>query len=182
MKVSLAGLRPPIWRRLVIDGDASLAQLHDVLQVVMGWQDCHLHCFRVEEIRYGPANDGGFDLDDVDESKVSLAEVFATSRRGTYEYDFGDSWEHDLMIEKTDVPVALNGVATCTAGKRACPPEDCGGIWGYANLLEALADPAHDEHEELVEWVGEDFDPEAFDPKAVNAYLERFLLRPKKRK
>jgi len=76
----------------------------------------------------------------------------------------------------------FSGVATCTAGKRACPPEDCGGIWGYANLLDALADPAHEEHEELLEWAGEDFDPEAFEPKAVNAHLERLSFSRKKRK
>jgi hypothetical protein len=182
MKVTLAGIRPPIWRRLVVSGETTLAQLHVVLQVAMGWQDCHLHCFRIDGVRYGPADDGGFDLDDADESTVTVAEAFATGRRGVYEYDFGDSWEHELLIEKTDVPVVFSGVATCTAGKRACPPEDCGGIWGYANLLDALADPAHEEHEELLEWAGEDFDPEAFEPKAVNAHLERLSFSRKKRK
>ena len=79
MKVTLAGIRPPIWRRLVVSGETTLAQLHVVLQVAMGWQDCHLHCFRIDGVRYGPADDGGFDLDDADESTVTVAEAFATS-------------------------------------------------------------------------------------------------------
>ena len=178
IKVTLDGIRPPIWRRLVVHGDATLAQLHTVLQVAMGWEDCHLHCFRIDDARYGPADEGFFDVGEIDESTVRLAEVLATNRRGTYRYDFGDSWVHRLLVEKTDVPMALNTVATCTAGKRSCPPEDCGGVWGYANLLEALADPAHEDRDELLEWLGdEDFDPEAFDPTAVNAVLERALGR-----
>jgi len=182
IKVTLDGLRPPIWRRLVVAGDATLAELHIVVQVAMGWEDCHLHCFRIDGVRYGPdEDDGGFGLDEVDESSLSVAEAFATSDRGTYDYDFGDSWEHRLFVEKTDVPVALGGVATCTGGKRACPPEDCGGIWGYANLLDALGDPRHEDHEELLEWLGEDFDPEEFDPLAVNTVLERIPLNAPER-
>lgn len=179
MKVTLEGIRPPIWRRVVVGGDATLAQLHDVLQVAMGWEDSHLHSFWIGGVRYGTAD---MDLDELDESKLSVAEAFATSRRGVYEYDFGDSWEHQLLIEKSDVAVALDGIATCIAGKRACPPEDCGGIWGYANLLEALADPAHEEHEELLEWVGEDFDPEDFEIAAVNARLGRLSQKPRRRR
>lgn len=181
IKVTLDGIRPPVWRRLVVHGDATLAQLHDVLQMAMGWEDGHLHCFRIDDVRYGPAEDGGFDLGEIDESTVRVGEAFATSRRGTYEYDFGDSWEHRLLVEKTDVAMASNGVATCTAGKRSCPPEDCGGVWGYTNLLEALADPAHEEHDELLGWLGGDFNPEAFDQEAVNAALERIPRRSRRR-
>lgn len=177
MKVTLDGLRPPIWRRLVIAGDATLAELHHVLQMAMGWEGCHLHCFRIDDVRYGPADDAALDLDDVDESTISVAEAFATTRQGVYEYDFGDSWEHRLLVEKADVPFTFAGIATCTAGKRACPPEDCGGSWGYANLLEVLSDPDHEEHEESLEWLGEEFDPEEFEPKAVNALLGRFPSR-----
>lgn len=171
MKVTLDGIRPPIWRRVVVAGDVTLAHLHHVLQVAMGWEDCHLHSFWIGGVRYGAAN-MDLDLDEVDESKLSVAEACATTGRGRYEYDFGDSWEHELLVEKTDAPLP-DGVAACIAGKRSCPPEDCGGIWGYATLLEALADPAHEQHEELLEWVGEDFDPEAFELKAVNARLAR---------
>jgi Plasmid pRiA4b ORF-3-like protein len=180
IKVTLEGIRPPIWRRLVVNGDATLAHLHTVLQVAMGWEDCHLHCFRIGDARYGPADHGGLDLGELDESAVRVAEAFATNVRGTYEYDFGDSWEHQLVVEKADVPIVPSAVATCTAGKRSCPPEDCGGFWGYANLLEAIADPAHEEHDELLEWLGEGFDPERFDKEAVNAVLERISLRSRR--
>jgi Plasmid pRiA4b ORF-3-like protein len=177
IKVSLEGIRPPIWRRLVVQGDATLAQLHDVLQVAMGWENCHLHCFRIGEARYGPTDHGGLDLGELDESKVRVAEVLTLNGRGIYEYDFGDSWEHHLLVEKTDVPIGQGGIATCTAGKRSCPPEDCGGVYGYMNLLESLADPAHEEHEELLGWVGGGFDAERFNNEAVNAVLKRIRLR-----
>jgi len=180
IKVTLEGIRPPIWRRLVVHGDATLAQLHVVLQVAMGWGDCHLHCFRIGGARYGPTDHGGLDMGEVDESKVRVAGVLAMGERGIYEYDFGDSWEHQLLVEKADAPIAPIGLATCTAGKRSCPPEDCGGFWGYANLLEAIADPGHEEHEELLEWLGEDFDPERFDKDAVNAVLERMPLKSRR--
>ncbi|MGO9332931.1 MAG: plasmid pRiA4b ORF-3 family protein [Acidimicrobiales bacterium] len=173
IKVTLDGSRPPIWRRLVVSGSATLDELHRVLQVAMGWEDYHLHCFRIGGVRYGPADYEDFDMDEVDEKTVTIAEAFADERRGVYDYDFGDSWEHRLLVEKTDVPVAWKGVALCTGGKRACPPEDCGGVWGYYNLLEALGDPSHEEHEEYLEWVGEDFDSEDFSKDAVNAVLER---------
>jgi hypothetical protein len=177
IKVTLDGIRPSIWRRLVVHGDATLAQLHTVLQVAMGWEDGHLHCFRIDDVRYGPADDGDFDLGEIDESTVWVADVLSTSRPGTYEYDFGDSWEHRLLVEKTDVAMAPDTVAICTAGKRSCPPEDCGGVWGYANLLGALGDPTHEDHDELVEWLGGDFDPEVFDRAVVNAVLERIPRR-----
>ena len=159
----------------MVHADATLAQLHDVLQVAMGWGNCHLHCFRIGDARYGPV-DQGLDLGETDESTVRVAEALATSGRGIYEYDFGDSWEHQLLVEKVDVPISRRGVAMCTAGKRSGPPEDCGGVWGYANLLEALADPAHEEHEELIEWIGGGFDPERFDKEAVNAVLDHIAL------
>jgi len=181
IKVTLDGLRPPIWRRLVVAGDATLFHLHLALQVAMGWENYHLHCFRIDGVRYGPDDDDGFDLDDVDESGVSVAEVFSDVERGSYDYDFGDGWEHRLLVEKRDVPLALSGAATCIGGKRACPPEDCGGVWGYANLLDVLADPAHAEREETLEWLGEDFDPESFDPEAVNARLKLIPIQRSRR-
>jgi Plasmid pRiA4b ORF-3-like protein len=174
IKVTLRDIKPPVWRRLVVSGSATLDALHRVLQVAMGWDNYHLHCFRIGGVRYGPADDEDFDLEEIDETTVTVAEAFANNRRGFYDYDFGDSWEHELLVEKLDPLAILLPVAVCTAGKRACPPEDCGGTFGYAELLEALADPAHEEHAEYVEWAG-DFDPEEFDPEAVNFALN--LLR-----
>ncbi|MGH9043470.1 MAG: plasmid pRiA4b ORF-3 family protein [Acidimicrobiales bacterium] len=178
IKVTLRGMRPPIWRRLVVAGEASLADLHLVLQVAMGWEDAHLHAYRIAGVRYGPADDAF--AEEVDESSVSVADTLGARSRGEYDYDFGDSWEHDLVVEKPKGPLVLNGVATCTAGKRACPPEDCGGVWGYAGLLEALRDPRHEEHEDSLEWLGAVSDPEAFDPAAVNSRLERVAFGAEK--
>ncbi|HVB05089.1 MAG TPA: plasmid pRiA4b ORF-3 family protein [Acidimicrobiales bacterium] len=171
IKVSLGGAHPPIWRRLVVAGDTSLDLFHVVLQVAMGWEDAHLHCFRIAGVRYGPADDDFGD--DVDEATVTIAETLGAHGRGEYLYDFGDSWEHELLVEKATEPVELDGLATCLGGKGACPPEDCGGIWGYAQMLEVLADPTHEDHEDAVEWLGDEFDPDAFDLAAINARFAR---------
>jgi Plasmid pRiA4b ORF-3-like protein len=144
----------------------------------MGWEDAHLHAFRIGGTRYGPADDDF--AEEVDETTVSVAGTLGVSGRGEYDYDFGDSWEHDLVVEKPKEPLVLGAIATCSAGRRACPPEDCGGVWGYANLLEVLADPRHEDHEDRLEWLGGEFDPEAFELSAVNARLERLALRTPK--
>ena len=172
LKVTLLGVHPPIWRRLLVPGDTTLAKLHLILGVAMGWEDYHLHGFRIGEQRYGPADYEDAIGDEIDESTVTVAEAFGQRRKGTYTYDFGDSWEHEIVLEKT-TSTEPQQIALCLAGKRACPPEDSGGTWGYANLLEALGDPEHEEHEEYLEWAGEEFDPEAFDLAAVNAKLQQ---------
>jgi hypothetical protein len=171
LKVTLRDVRPPIWRRLLVPGDTTLAKLHVILQMAMGWEDYHLHCFRIGKLRYGPADYEDVTADEIDESTVTLAEAFGEARKGIYDYDFGDSWEHEIVLEKTTLTEPQN-FAVCLTGKRACPPEDCGGVWGYANLLEAIADPSHEEHEEYLEWAGEDFDPEEFELDVVNVHLK----------
>jgi hypothetical protein len=160
-----------------VPGTVHLGKLDLMVQAAMGWTNSHLHCFRIGKLSYGPVDDLADDVIDRDEKTLAVSEAFEAERRLVYEYDFGDSWEHRLLVEKADVPFTFAGIATCTAGKRACPPEDCGGSWGYANLLEALSDPDHEEHEESLEWLGEEFDPEEFEPKAVNALLGRFPSR-----
>jgi hypothetical protein len=171
--VRLLDVKPPIRRRLLVPGDATLAKLHVILQVAMGWEDYHLHAFRIGKVRYGLADDeDDFGPPEIDETTITIAEAFAKERKGFYDYDFGDSWEHEIVVEETTSSAPLV-FAVCLDGKRACPPEDSGGTWGYANLLEALGDPEHEEHEEYLEWAGEDFDPEAFDLAAVNASLQQ---------
>jgi len=165
-------VKPPIWRRLLVPGDTTLAKLHLILQVAMGWEDYHLHAFRIGKLRYGPADYEDVMADEIDEATVTIAETFAKARKGFYDYDFGDSWEHEIVLEKT-TSTEPQQFALCLAGKRACPPEDSGGTWGYANLLEALGDPGHEEHEEYLEWAGEDFDPEAFELAALNVHLQQ---------
>jgi hypothetical protein len=171
LKVTLKGVRPPIWRRLLVPGNVTLARLHRILQVAMGWEDYHLYRFEVGGASFGEP-DPEFDDDMRSARRVHLKEVApAAGSRLLYEYDFGDGWEHRIVVEKILPPQRGVHLPVCLAGKRACPPEDCGGVWGYADLLAALADPAHPEHEAMLRWVGGPFDPEAFDLEAVNEAL-----------
>jgi Plasmid pRiA4b ORF-3-like protein len=170
LKVTLEGLRPPIWRRVLVPGAITLGGLSEVILAAMGWDGGHLHAFNVAGRRYG---DPGLVDDVADEDRMTLNGLIkAHVKRFTYTYDFGDGWEHIVAIEKIQPATYGQGYPLCVAGKRNCPPEDCGGVWGYAELMEILADPAHPERAERVEWLGgEDFDPEAFDIERTNARL-----------
>jgi hypothetical protein len=175
VKITLHGTKPPIWRRLRLPASTTLAQLHQIIQVGFGWEDAHLHAFEVGGRRYSRPD---FELWDeaADEGKARLCDLAA--RPGTrlrYTYDFGDSWEHDVLVEKI---LSSDGVprAVCLTGRRAGPPEDCGGVWGYAELCDILADPDHPDHAERVDWLGRPYDPAAFDKDAVNASLGRIRL------
>lgn len=174
IKVTLKGSKPPIWRRIQVTSDTGLYELHHILQVVMGWEDYHLHQFIIGGRYFGqPHPDYGFDLEMVDETTVKLNQVVSgVKTKFTYEYDFGDGWEHTILIEKILPLEAGEHYPACLTGRRACPPEDCGGIWGYAYLLEAIQNPDHPEHEHLLEWVGGGFDPEAFDLDEINRALK----------
>jgi hypothetical protein len=175
-KVTLNESDPPIWRPIQVP-DCTLGELHDVLQVVMGWEDCHLHQFVVRGESYGPLDleDALWDMEKHDEEEMSLSKIVKMGRktRITYEYDFGDSWQHEIVLEKTLEPEPKLKYPRCIEGERACPPEDCGEVWGYAEFLEAIADPKHKSHEEMLEWIGGEFDPEKFDLDAVNRELRR---------
>ncbi|WP_300016189.1 plasmid pRiA4b ORF-3 family protein [Pseudonocardia sp.] len=174
IKVTLRGVRPPVWRRLLVPPDTTLAGLHEILQVAMGWLDGHLHEFVAGTQLFGPPDpDAGPGRRD--EAGVQLDEVLRRSGdRLRYSYDFGDGWEHDIVLESMEAETV--DTARCTAGRRACPPEDCGGPWGYAELLAAVSDPGHPDHAERVEWAGPYFDPAEFDRAAVNDQL-RALAR-----
>lgn len=169
IKITLRGSKPPIWRRIQVPGDVTLAELHAVLQSVMGWWDYHLHQFIVGETYYGVPHPD-YMIDMLDESEVRLNEIAKEGSRFVYEYDFGDSWEHVLEVEEVLEPKSGQEYPVCVKGRRATPPEDVGGIWGYEVYLEAIADPDHPEHKMYLEWRGE-FDPEAFDLDEVNAAL-----------
>ncbi|HZZ62259.1 MAG TPA: plasmid pRiA4b ORF-3 family protein [Roseiarcus sp.] len=175
LKVTLKGTKPPIWRRLLVPGSMTLGGLSDAILIAMGWDGDHLHAFDVDGQHYGdPAT-----TDDVaNENRVTLDGVLKSGvRRFGYDYDFGDDWEHIVAVEKTLAPVAGQAYPACVDGKRNCPPEDCGGVWGYAELLEILADPSHPEREERLEWLGDDFDPEEFDVVTADAGLAARLKR-----
>jgi hypothetical protein len=177
LKVTLEGVDPPIWRRFRVPCQITFADLHLVLQAVMGWENDHLYEFGVGKRRFGEPS---WDSDNrrEDAGRIQLRDVAARQgARLTYVYDFGDDWQHDVIVEKTACPDAEPGRAVCIAGERACPPEDCGGVWGYAELLDALDDPANSELEERVEWLEEvhgPYDPEHFELDAINVRLDHF--------
>ncbi len=173
VKVVLRGSSPPIWRRLQVPSAATLEDLHEDIQLAFGWDGYHGWDFRTGIARYGDPRDE-FCAQSAD--AVTLGQVApALGARFLYTYDFGDCWEHDILVE--DVAPAEPGVAypRCAAGHRAAPPEDCGGLWGYEDLLEVLADPARAEHGERLDWLGLDsadqFDPAAFEVEQVNQHL-----------
>lgn len=172
IKITLRYIEPPIWRRIEVPADTKLGKLHKVLQTTMGWADSHLHAFRAGGVTYGVPNaDPDFPDDTQNERNARLDQVAQEGDTLIYEYDFGDGWEHEIKIEKALAADLAVHYPRCTAGSRACPPEDCGGPPGYAHLLDVLRDPAHEEYDDLREWVGEDFDPEAFDLDAINKML-----------
>lgn len=180
LKVMLIGSKPPIWRRILVADTTTLSQLHNILQIVMGWDDYHLHMFTINGQIYGdPEGDEYGDLGTKNEARFKLNQlVSGEGLKFRYEYDFGDSWEHELIVEK--ILLAEKGVRypLCIAGKRACPPEDVGGVWGYEDFLRAIANPKHPEHDEYLEWIDGGFDPERFDLEEVN---DRLLHRHRRR-
>ncbi len=173
LKVTLKGSKPPIWRRIQVSSQTTLGQFHEILQTVMGWYDCHLHQFSIGGIDYGqPHPDLGFGQDIRNEKSVPLSRVVPGEKfKFDYTYDFGDGWEHQIVVEKVLPPDPEVQYPVCLKGKRNCPPEDCGGIWGYAELLEVLTESDHPDHSEMLEWVGGSFDPEAFDLDEINLLL-----------
>lgn len=172
LKVTLRGIRPPIWRRIQVRGNVTLAKLHDILQVAIGWSDYHLHEFTVGASHYGvPDPDDSYEVKQERRARLNLVAP-REKARFAYEYDFGDSWEHQVLVEKILPPEPGGRYPRCVAGKRACPPEDVGGIPGYEEFLEAIRDQQHEEHEAMLEWVGGEFDPEEFDLDQVNLALQ----------
>jgi len=174
LKVTLKGSKPPIWRRLSVPSSMPLAKLHDVLQMAMGWTDSHLHQFVADGRCYGQP-DPDLDFEVLDERHVRLDRLLKKEKDSmTYEYDFGDGWEHNIELEKVFPFDPQTTLPRCIKGNRACPPEDVGGIWGYQEFLRAIRDANHPEHEEYLEWVGGAFDPDYFTVDAVNELLSEY--------
>ena len=180
LKITLQDIAPPVWRRVVVPGEFTLLDLHHVIQIAMGWEDCHLHDFTIQRKRYALPSEEDFD-DSADERTVKLRDVVARARsKFIYQYDFGDGWYHTIVVEKT-ADDTVTKVPMCVDGARACPPEDSGGPWGYIEKLEALSNPSDSDTEYLREWMG-DFDPEKFDLDLINKDLGRLFLTERKNK
>ena len=177
LKITLKYIRPPIWRRIEVRSDVALDELHLILQAAMGWTNSHLHQFKVGKIYYGePSIDEFSDLNLKDESKARLNKVLSKPKQKMiYEYDFGDGWEHEILLEKVLPRDSMVRYPRCLGGARACPPEDCGGVHGYANFLEAISDPEHEEHDEYLEWIGGEFNPEKFDVAEFENELKNII-------
>lgn len=199
LKITLRGSKPPIWRRIAVPSDIRISDLHKVIQIVMGWDNYHLHQFIIPNTQSKPTREELASLDwqaryekltmcrdrcwsdprmevegAEDERKVKLCELApAVKSKFIYEYDFGDGWEHEIKVVKVGPPVEGVNYPVCLAGELACPPDDSGGIWGYYGKLEILKDPKHEDYEDTLEWMGDDFDPERFDLEKVNAALAK---------
>lgn len=200
LRIALKTIRPPIWRKVRLPSTLTLEHLHEVIQLVMGWQNDHLHHFvkqmpmpsperlknlnawqarilKQNTVRYiGPKTDPmGFplEMECEDESQVRIMEVLPLVKsKIRYDYDFGDDWRHDVIVQKIEDVPADEASPVCIGGKRACPMEDCGGPYRYDGILEILDDPAHDLHAEYQEWFGKNVDAEAWDQAHVNAGLK----------
>ena len=175
LHITLRGIRPPIWRRVQAPGSLTLAPVHDVIQTVFGWTNCHLHQFFIGRVSYGQPDD--FDQVVLHEAGVTLAEALGTRiKRFLYVYDLGDDWQHDIVLETIIAGDSGSDRPLCVGGKRHRPLEDCGGPPGYAEFLDTIRDPSHKKHSAMLEWVDGSFDSEAFDLAAVNRALAALSL------
>lgn len=181
LKVTLHGIKPLIWRRLRVPGGIDLLSLHHAIQIAFGWTDSHLHQFTIGRAVYAMDEDGGYSGADGREDETSLEQIAKAKSKLRYEYDFGDSWQHDIVVERVEAGSPDEPAVACVAGKRAGPEEDSGGPWGYMDKLKAFANETHEDHADIRDWFGDDFDPKAFDIDRVNARLAKAFRLPKKK-
>ncbi|MEZ4699966.1 MAG: plasmid pRiA4b ORF-3 family protein [Rhodothermales bacterium] len=173
-KITLQGVKPAIWRRILVPPTYTFWDLHVAIQDAMGWEDYHLHAFRVPHPSTGVVTEIGIPVeDDMGGENVTpgwetrVSDWMKPGAIVAYEYDFGDGWVHELKFELVKDREEGLDYPACVAGERACPIEDSGGVWGYQDMLSVLADPKHEDHASTREWLGEDFDPAHFDPTEV---------------
>lgn len=163
-------VEPVVWRRFVVPSETKLPRFNRMLEAVMGWQGYHLHMFEIVDLRIGAPDEDDDDV--IDERRITVKQLLPrVESRLRWAYDFGDNWQHDVVVEAIEEPLVGGRYPMCTAGERACPPEDCGGVGGYEELREVLADPEHDEYEHLRTWAGVGFDSDAFDQMAATKRL-----------
>ena len=171
-KIELDGIKPKIYRTILVEDDRTFFEFHHILQITMGWENYHLFQFIAGD--YIISDPDLIEDDGVLNSKdIKLKQLFhEVGDKVKYEYDFGDGWIHKIKVEKI-IPFELNmSYPNCIRGKGGCPPEDCGGPWGYENLMEVMADKKHPEYNDMKNWLGGHFDSEEFDSKIVNEHLE----------
>ena len=179
-RITLLDISPPIWRRILVL-DCTLDKLHEHIQTAMGWTNSHLHDFEIRRKRYGDPellDDGFEDFDCIDSTATMISDIVPKNHRKfafRYQYDFGDGWDHEVLFERCATVESGSEYPVCTEGRRACPPEDIGGAWGYEEFLEAMADPDHEEHERLREWYGSSFSPDEFDPQQATKAMRQGL-------
>ncbi len=174
LKIVLKDTKPPIWRRILVHKNTTFFDLHNIIQIVMGWENYHLYEFNFLNYRISEIDEEfGFDDDIIDSFKITIGEIISKEKQTfQYDYDFGDGWEHKITFEKFLNIEDNKQYPICTAGKLNCPPEDCGGTWGYYELLNILKDKNHPERKERIEWLGEDYNPEHFDIEEINQTLK----------
>src|SRR3990172_7013373 len=171
LKISLDHVKPAIWRRFIVESDIKLPVLHKVIQIVMGWYNSHLHQFRINDQFYSSPDEEALS-EYVDYRKTRLNALITNEKQKFhYDYDFGDGGEHTIVLEKIIPREKSTKYPICIDGKRNSPPEDCGGAGGYEDLLETISDPANDEYEDMLGWLGGDYDPEEFDIDSINKSL-----------
>ncbi|MBU2579315.1 plasmid pRiA4b ORF-3 family protein [Patescibacteria group bacterium] len=173
-KISIDDINPLIWRQIQVPETYSFWDLHVAIQDVMPWQDYHLHRFEIVDpctkmkVEIGIPDEEWMDTKELPGWEQKIAEYFSMENNSAdYIYDFGDDWYHKIKLEKILARDKNINYPVCVAGERACPPEDCGGVCGYENLLQAIKNPKHEQHRELLEWIGGKFDPEFFEPKKI---------------
>jgi hypothetical protein len=177
LKVTLKGVQPPVWRRLLVPATCTLAKLHKAIQSSFGWEDCHLHLFLIRGEEFGSPD--AEENDGASSERATLKKLdLRAKEKFRYEYDFGDCWEHDVTVEDRHVAVLPPKEPICIDGKGACPPEDCGGAWGYQDMLATLRDPSDPRYKEIKEWLDTDhWDAAAFDLDEVNDRMNKALAR-----
>lgn len=178
LRIALRWVEPEVWREVIVPETITLRKLHHVIQSAMGWYDCHLHEFVIGDRHYGVPDPDGSDWDPIpleSENGVSLLKALGRSKRLKYIYDYGDCWEHTVTIGRRLLPPPTQTriAALCVAGENACPPEDVGGAPGYDEFRRAIADPNHEEHEDMLEWFGSAFDPARCDIALINRRLTK---------
>lgn len=175
LKITLQWTKPPIWRRVQVNKNTTFFELHHIIQIAMGWDNYHLYEFNINKYRIGEPNEEFDYYDDskvVDASTVTLDSIFTdTKEKFDYEYDFGDGWRHQIVVEKFLPRDSSTNYPICINGQLNCPPEDCGGVGGFYQLLDTIEDKKHSEREEMLEWLGGHYDPEHFDKNEINDEL-----------